>query len=118
MKKKTKVLFQENTFSGWGWGIHNNKTMKKKCLLNLEKKCLKQNLSSFNAESQACIQALTHADIALENITFSIDSTAYFKKGHREVLSNIFNSKSVLCLAYILKLEVFSKWPAFNSHLF
>ena len=57
-------------------------------------------------------------DIAFEDIVaFIMDSVAYYKESQREMLSNVFNSYHMLCLAHILNLvsEVFSHWPAFDN---
>ena len=71
-------------------------------------------LRECNHQSQACILAITHVDIAFEDIVAFLTDSA----SHREMLSNAFiNSYHVLCLAHILNLvgEVFSHWPAFDN---
>ena len=77
------------------------------------RKCHHQTLS------QACIQAVTHMDIAFEDIiAFVTDSAAHCKKVDWEVFLNVFiNSYHLLWLAHILNLvdEVFSHWPAFDN---
>jgi len=54
---------------------------------------------NYQTLSQACIRAVTHVDIAFDDIVaFVTDSAAYCKKAHREVLSNFLTV--TMCCAY------------------
>ena len=73
------------------------------------RECNHQTLSQVNSH------AVTHMDIAFEDIvSFVVDSTAVKKL---ILLLNVFiNNYHVLYLANILNLgEVFSHWPAFDN---
>ena len=61
---------------------------------------------SFHIDVVTLSESIHHVDIAFKDIVaFVTDSAAYYKKAHKEVLSNVFiNSYHVLYLAHILNL--------------